>query len=88
MTVQTANKFQRGRDDVNAKNYDGSHALLKAAFDGYGDIVKLLIDNGATDATNDSGRTALYWARRRGHENVAKISKLILYFFVQISIIP
>ena len=46
--------------DVNAKNKDGSTALLFASFKGHLEILKYVVENGADlNAKNDKGDTGL-----------------------------
>jgi hypothetical protein len=53
---------------------DGSTALMFAAYNGYMEIVKLLLDHGAGTAHADrTGVTALDIARTRGHADIAEL---------------
>lgn len=50
-----------------------STPLMQAAQGGHDNVVRLLLDHGASVSDEDQlGRTALYWASARGHEKVAK----------------
>ncbi|KAK5656741.1 hypothetical protein OQA88_4289 [Cercophora sp. LCS_1] len=53
----------------------GDTPLLAAARHGYPEVVKLLLENGATIEFRDMDQelTALHWAARNGHYEVAKI---------------
>jgi ankyrin repeat protein len=49
--------------DINCRDRDGNTPMMLAAFDGYSDIVKMLLDKGAkADILNPRGRTALMFA--------------------------
>lgn len=64
-----------GKTQVDTKD-DGERTLLSYASEkGYGDSVKLLIENGADIEAKDKsyGRTPLLWAAEGGHEGVVKL---------------
>lgn len=49
--------------DVNKADVDGRTSLMMAAFDGYADVVALLLENGAdVDLRDSAGRTAVMFA--------------------------
>jgi ankyrin repeat protein len=60
--------------DVNQKNNMGDTALIRAAFKGHKEIVKKLTEvRGVNlDIQGENGGTALYWAIKKGHYDVAK----------------
>jgi len=61
-----------------------NNSLLDAAYDGYYDIVKLLLNNGAdVDARSINGYTALIYASAEGYYNIVK---LLLDFNANINI--
>jgi len=46
-------------------------ALMAASDNGHFDVVKMLLDNGAdVNAKDQNGRTALYFAKEKGHQNI------------------
>lgn len=50
-------------DDVNRADANGRTALMMAAFEGYADVVELLIEHGAeVDRRDGAGRTAVMYA--------------------------
>ncbi len=58
--------------DVNAENYNGWTALMKAS-NGHFEIVKILVENGAgVNAENYNGWTALMEASQNGHFDIVK----------------
>ncbi len=59
--------------DVNAKFKDGTTALMLAAADGFGDIVRLLIKKGADVRAAGSGHSVLDWAKRSGKPEIVRI---------------
>ena len=67
--------LDKGADaDAQTKEFrfGGHTALMAAAFTGHLDVVRLLVENGADiDITDRNGRTALFWATQRGHQEVA-----------------
>ena len=47
--------------------------LIKAAMKGHTEVVKLLLDHGATASCKDSsGKTALDWAKKQNHESTSE----------------
>ena len=73
---QVAYLLQRDQSLVNATDYSNDAPLHYAAFKGKGDVVKMLLDQGAdVDARGKFGRTALHDACREGH--VSCIHELI-----------
>jgi len=50
----------------------GSQPLHKACANGFVDIVKLLLEAGATMSPNRSGNTPLHWACQLGHKEVVE----------------
>lgn len=54
----------------------GVPPLIAAAVTGHYEITKLLLENGANvDAVDQQGRTAFDWAKKRGHDEVARLIK-------------
>jgi ankyrin repeat protein len=71
----TAQALLAGGAHVNAKvRYTGMTPLMSQAKDGHTDVVKLLLEKGADPRIKDSeGRTALDYARRANHPDVAEL---------------
>ena len=70
--IQTA--FQHSPFDTNALNAEGQSLLFLAAAHGHVEVVKILLDKGATvDAQGADGRTALHIAAYEGHVEVVKM---------------
>lgn len=62
--------------DVDYADEDGYTPLHWAVWDGYTEIVKLLLEKGANPkAENACGYTPLHWAARFGHTEIVKILK-------------
>ena len=60
--------------NVNTKDNYGSTALMLAAYSGYSDIMKLLLENKANvNVTDIHGKTALKYAEENGHSELVKI---------------
>ncbi|OWT43043.1 ankyrin repeats (3 copies) domain-containing protein [Pochonia chlamydosporia 170] len=61
--------------DIESADKYGRTPLLLAAENGYGDIVKVLTDNGANVNSQDHeyGRTPLSWAAANGYEAIVKV---------------
>ncbi|MFA6263496.1 MAG: ankyrin repeat domain-containing protein [Candidatus Babeliales bacterium] len=63
--------------DVNIQNKNGLTALMWAAVRGYAGVVQILLEAGADQDIRDtiphSNRTALDFARARGHQNVVLV---------------
>ena len=58
--------------DTRTGGRGGHTALMAAAFTGHLDVVRLLVEYGADVAITDVlNYTALYWARAKGHQDVA-----------------
>jgi len=69
--AQQNSRAQRSTNqaDVNAKDKYGRTALMEAAYWGYVDAVKMLIEAGADiDAKSDQGMTALDFASKKAAE--------------------
>ena len=66
-----------GGDDVNVRDkYDGKTALIKAAYRGYTDIVKLLLAARAdVSAWDKDGRPALIYVTQKGHTEIVDLLK-------------
>jgi serine/threonine-protein phosphatase 6 regulatory ankyrin repeat subunit B len=61
---------------VNAGDEHGRTALIFASNNGYIDIVKLLLDNGANvNAEDKGGNTALIFASNKGHTDIMELLK-------------
>lgn len=55
--------------DINSPDEDGTPALILAAFSGHGDVVRLLLEAGASiDAQDARGWTALMWSLQTNSE--------------------
>lgn len=67
--------LKHGGVDIEAKTEgDADTPLTIASYNGYADIVQLLLDNGAkANATDAYGRTALICAASQGHEEAVKV---------------
>ena len=62
------------RDGVNARNSQGCTSLHFAAQEGRENIVKYLLDNGATvDLTDDDGDTPLSLAQNNDHDDIVEL---------------
>ena len=57
--------------DVNARDKEGTTALLRATIKGHTEIVKLLLKNRNLDARQKL--TAMIWAERQGHTEIARL---------------
>ena len=65
----------------NAYSYNGFTALIHAAYEGHVEVIQKLLDAGVNPNTYSShpynfkilAATALHWAERRGHEDVAQM---------------
>ncbi|CAK0800614.1 unnamed protein product [Prorocentrum cordatum] len=69
MTI--ANEKRRVLD---MKDDEGVNALMKAAEQGESDVVRLLLDEGASpDAKDDEGWNVLMWAALQGHEDICEM---------------
>ena len=61
---------------MNAKDSANDTPLEEAAYGGYADVVKLLLDKGADQKVIDSsGMTALQEAEDQGHKDVVELLK-------------
>ncbi|CAK0878739.1 unnamed protein product [Prorocentrum cordatum] len=59
---------------LDTKDDEGVTALMKAAEQGEADIVKLLLDEGASlDLKDDDGWNVLMWAALQGHEDICEM---------------
>jgi ankyrin repeat protein len=61
--------------DPNAQDKNGETPLLKAAFEGYVDVVKLLLVHGADPTVDEDGKTPLDLARVKGCRKVVSVIK-------------
>jgi ankyrin repeat protein len=60
--------------DVNARDENGSAAIMLAAFDGHTEIVRLLLEHGAdVNALDSSGRTALMYAASGPNQETVQV---------------
>jgi ankyrin repeat protein len=59
--------------NVNARLKRGQTALMVASYHGYKDTVSLLLANGADTCLDSNGETALMWAERNRHSEVAEL---------------
>ena len=70
--------LEHNKSLANAINKYNKTALMRAAFEGQKDIVKLLIDNGAeVNAVDDNNSTPLMWAVG-GNRDFPNVVKLLL----------
>merc|ERR1719401_1534635 len=59
---------------LDAKDDEGVTALMKAAEQGEGDVVKLLLDEGASlELKDDEGSNVLMWAALAGHLDIVEM---------------
>ncbi len=73
-SVEVVRALLEGGADVNASQHGGYTPLLQAAAAGKKDIVVLLLDYGARqDCICDQGKSAMDYARERGHVEVAEL---------------
>ena len=71
--LETVEYLIENNVDMDAKNDDGSTALIYAAANGQSEIVDILIRTGASlDEEDAYGRTALAWAKHFKFENIIK----------------
>ena len=68
-------RFIRAGVGVNEKNNVGMTPLHLAAWGGYKDLVKLLLENGANidEKNKNSGITPILWAAGQGHKDIVKL---------------
>jgi serine/threonine-protein phosphatase 6 regulatory ankyrin repeat subunit B len=57
--------------DINARDKEGTTALLRATIKGHTEIVKLLLENKNLDTKQKL--TAMMWAERQGHTEIARL---------------
>ncbi len=61
---------------VNTRDGDGYTALMRAAWEGHTETVKVLLEAGAdVNAKGNDGWTALMWAEYMGHTSIIEILK-------------
>ena len=71
---RTRSTRQNGGDNVNAKDANGSTALIRASWDGDTEIVAMLLEKGAdVNAKDNNGSTALMKASLNGHTKVVSM---------------
>ena len=71
---KTRSTRQKGGDNVNAKDANGSTALIRASWDGDTEIVRMLLEKGAdVNAKDAKGSTALMKASLNGHTKVVSM---------------
>ena len=71
---RTRSTRQKGGDNVNAKDANGSTALIRASWDGDTEIVAMLLEKGAdVNAKDNNGSTALMKASLNGHTKVVSM---------------
>jgi len=63
--------------NVNARMNRGQTALMVASYHGYNDTVSLLLANGADACLDSNGETALIWAERNGHSEIAELLRRV-----------
>ncbi|KAF2832802.1 hypothetical protein CC86DRAFT_389249 [Ophiobolus disseminans] len=68
-------KLIHGQADVDAKDNDGWTPLMRAVWNGYKDIIEVLLSVGKADveAKDNDGQTPLMWAASRGHRDTVKV---------------
>ena len=67
-------KLQLNVRDIREVHNVNDTPLIWAVINNNHEIVKLLLDHGADSTfTDDSGRTALYWANMKGHTKIASL---------------
>ena len=73
MQILSASCFRSGaRPAIDDK--EGLTPLMRAAWNGHEDVVRLLVDAGSTlSATDDVGKSALDYAIQGGHREIARV---------------
>ena len=71
--VRRVEKALKQSANVNAKNSNGTTALMYASANGHADVAELLLKNGANvNAKDNDSRTALILAAFNGHVDVVE----------------
>ena len=71
--IQDVQRLLMEGADINARDEEGTTALLRAAFLGHTEMAKILLKNANLDA--EQKLTAMMWAERNGHTETARLLK-------------
>ena len=71
--IQDVQRLLMEGADINARGEEGTTALLRAAFLGHTEMVKILLKNANLDA--EQKLTAMMWAERNGHTETVRRQK-------------
>jgi ankyrin repeat protein len=72
-TIDSLKNLLAHSPDIDIQNTAGATALIEAAKHGNTEAVKLLLEAGADKTKTSEGQTALSWAAKNGHKDIAAL---------------